>query len=413
MGLNVILAAASGSTSATTKAGTVIVTQGWKVAAVFIGLGGVLLVYLLGAAVAGSLNPYTVFKRLIEGADGLASTSKFQWFLWLSAVVFVYVALYVVRAQSGDYSAISDIPANVMTVLGFSTGTMIIAKGIRTTSVNNGDSPNRAPTADSAGVAAGLFADDTGVPELAKVQMLVFTFIAIGIFVAGFFHQLAASSVSTALPTIDSSLLVLMGISQGGYLGKKLVTSGTPALYLIPNGYYTPGSNVTVSGFSLGDSQGGSALMLDGKQIPVNNSGWTSTAITFAVNAQQPDGTAWPPGQSKHKVSAIINGQETNQVNLTVGTFGLNPIDGGAVKPAASVTAQGAELGSGSGGDHLDMSGNQIPTTAWTNTAITFAVPVGGPNPGDANWPAGDTTVPIRAVVGGQLTNDVDLTVHP
>jgi hypothetical protein len=77
----------------------------------------------------------------------------------------------------------------------------------------------------------GIFQDDSGAPELAKIQMMGFTIIAIGVFLATVGHQVATDDISAGLPNIDSSLLVLMGISQGGYLGKKLVTFGTPALY--------------------------------------------------------------------------------------------------------------------------------------------------------------------------------------
>ena len=93
-----------------------------------------------------------------------------------------------------------------------------------------------APAAAGAGAAAqqsaasqgGILRDDTGTPELAKIQMTGFTFVAVGIFLATVIHQIVANPVVTSLPDIDSSLLVLMGISQGGYLGKKLVTFGAP-----------------------------------------------------------------------------------------------------------------------------------------------------------------------------------------
>jgi hypothetical protein len=53
--------------------------------------------------------------------------------------------------------------------------------------------------------------------------MVGFTFVAIGVFLAAPIHQLAANPPVTTLPDIDSSLMVLMGISQGGYLAKKVV----------------------------------------------------------------------------------------------------------------------------------------------------------------------------------------------
>jgi hypothetical protein len=381
---------------------TVVVSSGWKWAAVAIGLGAVALAYVLGALVAGSWSPFAVFRSLVEGADGLASTSKFQWLVWLAAVVFVYVALWVVRAQAGDYSAISDIPANVMTVLGFSTGTMVIAKGIRAAQ----SPPTQDPNAAKISVSHGLFADDSGVPELAKVQILTFTFVAVGIFIASFIHQLSSKHVSTALPDIDSSLLVLMGISQGGYLGKKLVTSAMPLLKALPISAVQPGARATLQGTSLGQAQPGSQLMMDQWTIPYVS--WADTAIDFDVPAARPDGSAWIGGATPVMMSVIVNGQQSNAVDLSVGVLGLYQIPGPPVKPGDPVTVQGFGLSGTS--TALQMDGTAIGTTSWTATAIAFVVPP--TKPGTSAWPHGSTTVKIRAVVDGQTTNEVSLVVQ-
>jgi hypothetical protein len=215
-----------------------VVTVGWKWAAILIGLGVLVLLEFAVFLGSGSWNPW----KIVVGEDGRVSTSKFQWFLWLMVVLFAYVTLWVIRARGGDYSALPDIPVNVMTVLGFSTGTAAIAKGIAVA-----NAPRRAAAAAAKAVAPGstpagpppplappagkpaqglLVDDSTNLPDIAKVQMVGFTFVALGIFLATLFHQIASNPVATALPDIDSSLLVLMGISQGGYLAKK-ITSGT------------------------------------------------------------------------------------------------------------------------------------------------------------------------------------------
>ena len=103
-------------------------------AGVLIGLGVLALLYVLGGIFARAWNPW----KLVEGADGRASTSKFQWLLWIVAVIFAYSVLWVLRAKQGDYAAISQIPVNVLTVLGFSTGTAIVAKGITSGYVQTG-----------------------------------------------------------------------------------------------------------------------------------------------------------------------------------------------------------------------------------------------------------------------------------
>jgi len=54
----------------------------------------------------------------------------------------------------------------------------------------------------------------SGAPELAKIQVMGFTLVVIGIYLATVIHQIVSNPVITSLPNIDASLLVLMGISQ-------------------------------------------------------------------------------------------------------------------------------------------------------------------------------------------------------
>lgn len=200
------------------------VSPGWKWVAALIALGTVALVF----GVVAYLNRKNHgLKELVQGADGVPSTSKFQWLVWLVAILFSYVALWVLRAKEGDYSAIQDVPTNVVTVLAFSSATMAGAKGIKVSQVQ----AHKAPRADPANPPpGGLLKDDTGIPELAKIQMIGFTFVAIGIFLATVAHEIATSKASTlGLPDIDTTLMVLMGISQGSYLAKKVVPASLGA----------------------------------------------------------------------------------------------------------------------------------------------------------------------------------------
>jgi len=392
----------------TASASTVTASTGWKWAAVGFGLGALVIVYVIAALVESSWSPIQVFKDIIAGADGPSSTSKFQWLVWLLAIVFAYVVIWVLRAQSGDYSAISDIPTNVMVVLGFSTGTMVIAKGLRSNSAAAGKTPQVAPNAESATLSQGLFGDDTSTPDLSKIQMLTFTFIAVGIFLATLINQVTSTDVSTALPDIDSSLLVLMGLSQGGYLGKKLVTSGTPAFYPIPSGTVRPGFSVGIQGFALGVAQGASTFLLDGVPTPTTN--WSGTAISFTVPYRRPDDTPWPPGSTTSKISAVIDGLPTNEVSLTVVMPQLTPVPGGPLRPASEVTIQGFNLGAAGAGSVLEMDQQPILVTNWTDTLVTFDVPQTRPD--GTPWAAGVTATQLNAMVTTQSSNTITLQVQ-
>jgi hypothetical protein len=213
------------------------VTTGWKWIAVLIGLGVLLLLYLVVGLTSG-WNPL----KLVQGADGPSSTSKFQWLVWLVVILFSYSTLWVLKAKQGDWTAITDVPNHVLTVLGLSTVTMAAAKGITYGYTVSGRSTTKSALTPAPGSAAavgnasattptvtasptgGLTQDDNGAPDLSKIQMLGFTFVAVGIFIASVVHQIASTPPITALPDIDTSLLVLMGLSQGGYVAKKIVS---------------------------------------------------------------------------------------------------------------------------------------------------------------------------------------------
>jgi hypothetical protein len=297
------------------------IVAGSKAGAILIGVGFLVVLYVVTALITGHWS----IKELFQGFDGFGSTSKLQWLMWLIAVLYGYVVLWVLRAWQGDYTALSSIPVNILTVLGFSTGTAAAAKGITAGYVQAGKVAKTAgqmaqaagPANTTSATTGGIFQDDSGGPELAKIQMIAFTLIAIGIFLASVFHQIAIGDVKDGLPNIDSSLLVLMGISQGGYLGKKLVTFGTPTLFA-PNPLSgVPGISVTVASSGLGATQGSSQLLLNGVAIAV--AAWSDTSVQFTVPAADPaTGADWVGLPKEVPLVASITGQASNSVTFKV-----------------------------------------------------------------------------------------------
>ena len=291
------------------------ISAGSKAGAILIGLAFLVVLYVVTALITGHWR----VKELFMGFDGFASTSKLQWLLWLIAILFGYVAIWVLRAEQGSYTALSDIPVNLLTVLGFSTGTAAAAKGITAGYVQTGKvAKTGVPANPTAATTGGIFQDDSGAPELAKIQVMAFTIIAIGIFLATVAHQIAIGDIKDGLPNIDSSLLVLMGISQGGYLGKKLVTFGTPALFA-PDPLSGPaGTPVTVTGSGLGAQQGNSQLMLNGAPIE-EVTAWSDTSIQFTVPTADPVTAAiWANLPKAVPLVVSIAGQLSNSVTFKV-----------------------------------------------------------------------------------------------
>lgn len=291
-----------------------VISAGSKAGAILIGVAFLVVMYVVTALITGHWR----FKELFAGFDGFGSTSKLQWLLWLIAILFGYVAIWVLRAEHNDYQALSDIPVNIMTVLGFSAGTAAAAKGITAGYVQTGKvAKTGVPANPTAKTTGGIFQDDSGGPELAKVQLMAFTIIGIGIFLATVFHQIAIGDVKDGLPNIDSSLLVLMGISQGGYLGKKLVTFGTPALFA-PNPLSgPPGTAVTATSSGLGAQQGNSQLLLNGGPVAVT--AWADTSVQFTVPADDPaTGVPWASVPQTVPLVVSLTGQLSNSALFKV-----------------------------------------------------------------------------------------------
>jgi hypothetical protein len=110
---------------------------------------------------------------------------------------------------------------------------------------------------------------------------------------------------------------VLMGISQGGYLGKKLVSITTPAITTIDPKSAAAGAAVTLAGSAFGGGGGTSRLLLDGNPIPTIS--WTDSKITFAVPTQYPSsGATWTPPQVVRIGVDLGGGTKGNEVTLTV-----------------------------------------------------------------------------------------------
>lgn len=158
---------------------------------------------------------------LVRGEDGRPSTSKAQWWIWTALAIFGYVAVFVERWLRGNPGEIVEVPENLLLAMGFSAATMVVAKGVTASYAAQRLVDKRATPA----ALGGLFTDDSGAPDLTKIQMLAFTAIAAFVYLV----RLATQGDATSLPVlidIDPALMILMGLSQGGYLGQKVAARG-------------------------------------------------------------------------------------------------------------------------------------------------------------------------------------------
>ena len=182
-----------------------------------IGVGSLVMLWLI-YGVASNWSPW----KLVEGADGRPSTSKFQFWLWTGVIIFAYTAIYSMKVKAGFFDPIADIPKNVLIAMGMSVLTATAAKGITVSYISSARLTKTAATPGTSGIGA-IFQDDNGFPDLSKVQIVAWTLIAIATYLIAVANRIQTANFQS-LPDIDSALMVLMGLGHGAYLGKKLVS---------------------------------------------------------------------------------------------------------------------------------------------------------------------------------------------
>jgi hypothetical protein len=288
--------------------------------------------------------------QLVEGADGRPSTSKLQFVLWTGVVVFSWIAIYTSRVRHGNWLAVPDLPQNVLIAMGLSVATVTAAKGITVGYLmSQGQFKTSVDPAKSS--PSAVFQDDTGFPDLSKIQMLAWTLIAIATYFVTVWQQVgqigqgtlacSASPSPCGLPDIDGALMVLMGLGQGAYLGKKLIMTN-PATQLLKMAPLSgkPTDIVTVYGLSFGAKQNDSVITLDGLPLAADSKSWADTKISFAIPEAHPSGESWKPSQDVN-VGVSVGGQDSvNTLPLTVKTASDSaPGSNGASADGKSVVA--------------------------------------------------------------------------
>jgi hypothetical protein len=140
-------------------------------------------------ALGGTKHPYSLGR------------AQMAW--WFFLVVLSYSFIWLV---TGDRDTI---PPSVLALIGISSATALAAAviGPRT--------DNSAPARRSEGWWKDLVADEQGAVTLDRLQIVVWTLVLSGIFLFSVIWELT-------MPEFNGTLLALMGLSSGTYIGFKL-----------------------------------------------------------------------------------------------------------------------------------------------------------------------------------------------
>jgi hypothetical protein len=163
----------------------------------------VLLAFFVALTLSAQVHPLDL---IITSEDNRVSLSRLQFWLWFVVVMISWGAV------SWTTRRLQPVPENLYILMGVNVGATVAATAI---TVVKGIPPR----ADKPRFFTDVFLDSRRTLDLPRVQMFVWTIvILVGylIVLVENYHQGLPS-----LPVIPEGLIVLMGISQGAYLGSK------------------------------------------------------------------------------------------------------------------------------------------------------------------------------------------------
>jgi hypothetical protein len=134
----------------------------------------------------------------IDGVRQPYSLARVQMAWWFFLLVVGYVFIWLVTGER------DSIAPSLLGLVGISAATAIAAVAV-----------TRSSTRASAGLWHDLVSDDRGVVALDRFQVLVWTLILGGVFLTSVLWDLT-------MPEFSATMLALMGISSGTYIGFKL-----------------------------------------------------------------------------------------------------------------------------------------------------------------------------------------------
>ncbi|MBT1697016.1 hypothetical protein KK083_09035 [Fulvivirgaceae bacterium PWU4] len=212
-------------------------------------ISGLVIVFFAFWAIRKALAPNNSFKEFFKGEDGKYSLSRLQATAWAYVIIAYQVSTFIAVAAINRIHEFSLVfSEEAIWLLGLSLGSYVTVKGITITQQTQTPPPAvvNALKRDTQASLRDFVCSDEGL-DLSRFQMLIWTLFAIITFTVSYFNYIdkiveAAASPSianffppfsdqddktgnTILPTVDMSFIILMGLSHGAYIGRKLVPS--------------------------------------------------------------------------------------------------------------------------------------------------------------------------------------------
>jgi len=197
--------------------------------------------------------------KFIKDENEYPSLAKFQLLIWTIIIAFGFFGIYLTRIFGGILIPPPTLSSNLLALMGM---TVFVVPVLNKKASDYKYGSLKA----SSQMGVGTMLKENGNIELTRVQMFAWTLISVFIFLTVLYSTVITKMddvQNLTLPDIDSNLVVLMGISQGAYLGAKSLLGRTiigAVTAHITVAAATAGGNVnvpvTITGTNFGDAQG-------------------------------------------------------------------------------------------------------------------------------------------------------------
>lgn len=168
-----------------------------------------------------------VFKDIVRDENWYPSLARFQFLIWTWIVLFVIISIFCYKNFNGIHDISGEtynIPYNLLALMGMTMAVPVASGYISAVKYSKMISSGRRPE-DAKMPSFGTMLAENDKPELARFQMFAWTWVSVIFYIVSFIFQISQNFQDPnqmKIPDVPTVFVILMGISQGAYIGTKL-----------------------------------------------------------------------------------------------------------------------------------------------------------------------------------------------
>lgn len=271
-----------------------------------------ILVVIIAWAIFNVGNKPYAFWDLARDSAGYPSLARFQFLVWTMVVIFSFATVSLIRLYGGVLDIPGEIPENLLTLMGISVAVTPVSAYV--SSKKYGETIYEELTNEQIQKEKrkkkweGMLLENHR-PSLTRFQMFSWTILSVFLYLSLFLTSMRAldeNAIRTfVLPDVDFTLVMLMGLSQGAYVGGKFVAPSKMEIIGINPPVIASNELASIRGVNFGLEKG---IITVGKwRIKNDEVKWDDNRIDFKASV--------PPGDY---VITVLVGTREASINLKV-----------------------------------------------------------------------------------------------